>query len=63
MFRTRSRSAPQQIIFGIQKCFSIQFVQGLTNLWYSHTYNFVTESRYRAKLRPISKTVTPPKYK
>jgi hypothetical protein len=24
--------------------FSIQFVQVLTNLWYSHTYNFVTLS-------------------
>jgi hypothetical protein len=23
---------------------SIQFVQVLTNLWYSHTYNFVTLS-------------------
>ena len=25
-------------------CFLIQFVQGLTNLWYSNTYNL---SRYR----------------
>ena len=27
-----------------QRYVSIQFVQVLTNLWYSHTYNFVTLS-------------------
>jgi hypothetical protein len=44
---------------GSERCFSIQFVQVLTNLWYSHTYNL---SRYRAKRRPTSKNVTPPKF-
>ena len=43
---------------GIQRYFSIQFVQVLTNLWYSHTYNL---PRYQAKLRHISKTLPSPK--
>ena len=54
IFWMRSRSAPQRLHF------SFQFVQGLTNLWYSHS-TLTTLSRYRAQLRPISKTVTPPK--
>jgi hypothetical protein len=48
----RGCSAPNRLYWNTT-CFSIQFVQVLTNLWYSHTYNFVT----LAKLRPISKTV------
>ena len=36
----RGRSAPNRLYN--KRCFSVQFVQVLTNLWYSQTYSLVT---------------------